>query len=348
MYILSLFSEKYKKSEIFRGPSINLKCYSSVMSKKVDRLLLLKYFRCETTPEEEAVVTRWLSIDPDGSHAREYREARIMFEGLTIYSSPVASAKKSGFYLPKPARIALQVAAAIAVVAVSALAGRRISDETYSREYRMFSVPAGKSMQMTLADGTKMWMNGGSEVEIPVLFANNSRNIRLNEGEIFLDVKRDERKPFSVSTFAGEIEVLGTKFNVEVNSQKQMFETALIEGSVKVATSAGECFLMKPNDVVRMKDNVWSQERMRSPYSVTCWMDGLIDISNIPFDELMCEFEQAFNVNVVIVRNELPELTFNRGKIRISDGVESALNLLKLSADFEYDIDRTANTIYIR
>ena len=56
----------------------------------------------------------------------------------------------------------------------------------------------------------------------------------------------------------------------------------------------------------------------------------------------------AFNVNVVIVRNELPELTFNRGKIRISDGVESALNLLKLSADFEYDIDRTANTIYIR
>ena len=77
-------------------------------------------------------------------------------------------------------------------------------------------------------------------------------------------------------------------------------------------------------------------------------MDGLIDIANISFQDLMYEFEKSFDVEVVISREKLPELTFTRGKIRVSDGVESALKLLKLSADFDYDIDRNTGTIYIR
>lgn len=318
------------------------------MRKEIDTYLLLKYFRCETTQSEDARVARWLASDPDGSHARAYREARILFEGMTLYSPEVPAERRRMFMMPKPLKVALRLAAAAAVVAVSAMVGGTLVRESYTREYRAFNVPAGKSMQMTLADGTKMWLHGGSEVEVPVIFAENGRNIRLNKGKIFLDVERDEMKPFSVETYAGRIEVLGTKFNVEVDRQHQMFSTALIEGSVKISTPGGEKFLMKPNDVVSMKDNVWSMGRMSHPYSVTCWMDGLIDIANIPFDKLMCEFEKTFDVNVVIVRKELPELTFTRGKIRISDGVESALNLLRLSADFEYDIDRTTNTIYIR
>ena len=318
------------------------------MRKEIDTYLLLKYFRCETTQSEDARVARWLASDPDGSHARAYREARILFEGITLYSPDVPENKRKNVLIPKPLRIVLQIAAAVAVVVVSALSGGRIVRESYTREFRTFNIPAGKSMQMALADGTKMWLNGGSEVEVPVLFSSKRREIRLKKGEIFLDVKRDERKPFTVDTYAGKVEVLGTRFNVEVDEQLQMFATSLIEGSVRVITSGGECFLMEPNDVVSMKDNVWSVGRMSHPYSVTCWMDGLIDIANISFDRIMCEFEKAFNVNVVIVRKELPELTFTRGKIRISDGIEPALNLLKLSADFEYDIDRTTNTIYIR
>lgn len=318
------------------------------MRKEIDTYLLLKYFRCETTPAEEASVARWLASDPDGSHAKAYREARVLFEGLTLYSPAVPAESRKKPVIPKPLKAVLQVAAAVAIVVVSAIGGGRIVRESYTREFRTFSVPAGKSMQMTLADGTKMWLNGGSEVEVPVLFSSKGREIRLNNGEIFLDVKRDESKPFTVDTYAGKVEVLGTRFNVEVDEQHQMFATSLIEGSVRISTCEGECFLMEPNDVVSMKDNVWTVGRMSHPYSVTCWIDGLIDISDISFDKLMSEFEKAFDVNVIIVRKELPELTFTRGKVRISDGVESALNLLKLSADFEYDIDRATNTIYIR
>ncbi|MGN0189156.1 MAG: FecR family protein, partial [Candidatus Cryptobacteroides sp.] len=289
------------------------------MRKEIDTYLLLKYFRCETTPAEEASVAHWLASDPDGSHAKVYREARILFEGLTLYSPAVPAEGRRNPVVPKPLKVALQIAAAVAIVVVSAIGGGRIVRESYTREFRTFNVPAGKSMQMTLADGTRMWLNGGSEVAVPVLFSSKGREIRLNNGEIFLDVKRDERRPFTVDTYAGKVEVLGTKFNVEVDENHRMFETSLIEGSVKVSTCEGECFLMKPNDVVSMKDNVWTVGRMSHPYSVTCWIDGLIDIANIPFDKLMYDFEQAFNVSVVIVRKELPELTFTRGKIRISD-----------------------------
>ena len=155
---------------------------------------------------------------------------------------------------------------------------------------------------MTLADGSRIWMNGGSEIEVPVSFARNGRNIRLNNGEIFLDVERDEKRPFRVETYAGTIEVLGTKFNVESDEARQLFSTTLIEGSVKIDADNGLQYMMQPNDIVKMEDNVWTVGRIEDTYSVTCWMNGLIDIANTPFDKLLDEFEKTFDVKIEIGR----------------------------------------------
>ena len=51
---------------------------------------------------------------------------------------------------------------------------------------------------------------------------------------------------------------------------------------------------------------------------------------------------------MIIMRQDLPQFKFTRGKLRISDGVEAALKVLKMSSDFEYEIDRNTDTIYIR
>lgn len=77
-------------------------------------------------------------------------------------------------------------------------------------------------------------------------------------------------------------------------------------------------------------------------------MNGLIDIANTPFDKLLDEFEKTFDVKIVSSLSKMPDVSFTRGKIRISDGVESALGILRLSADFNYEYDRTTNTIYIK
>lgn len=52
----------------------------------MDLYLLIRYFACRTTPQEENLVRTWLLEDKDGSRANLFREAHLMFEGMVLYS----------------------------------------------------------------------------------------------------------------------------------------------------------------------------------------------------------------------------------------------------------------------
>lgn len=97
-----------------------------------------------------------------------------------------------------------------------------------------------------------------------------------------------------------------------------------------------------------MEDNHFIVEHIDDPEAVECWTNGLIDITDIPFDQLMRKFELAYDVNIVIERDSLPQIRYTRGKVRISDGIDHALSMLALAADFTYDYDRHAGEIVVR
>lgn len=321
------------------------------MEDNIDINLLLKYFRCETTGEEDKAVGRFVADDPDGSHAKAYKEARIIFETLEVNAAAAEKfGRTAGRKKIKPLLIIGYAVSVAAAIVMAVMAGARMTERSFSSEYRTYSVPAGKTMQMTLEDGTQLWLNGGSEVEIPVAFARRTREMELKGGEVYLKVEPDASRPFVVDTYAGKVEVLGTEFNLEVDRNNDYFSTYLVKGSVKVTDKSvrEDTYYLEPNDILCWSNGVWSKSVMDNPESVTCWMDGLIDIANIPFEKLMDKFEKAFDVDVIIMRQDLPQFKFTRGKLRISDGVEAALKVLKMSSDFEYEIDRNTDTIYIR
>lgn len=67
-------------------------------------------------------------------------------------------------------------------------------------------------------------------------------------GEAMFDVEHDADHPFVVETFACDVEVLGTKFDVEAEPDEGIFSTALLRGSVKVSNklTAGESSSSSP------------------------------------------------------------------------------------------------------
>ena len=111
----------------------------------------------------------------------------MMFEGMVLYTE---EAKLLSARVPEhsPARpfwkragIAVLHAAAVAAVAVgAAFWGKRAEIDRLASEYETISVPAGERMDIVLADGTHLWMNSGTEVEVPVVFSRKSRDIRVN------------------------------------------------------------------------------------------------------------------------------------------------------------------------
>ncbi len=320
----------------------------------MDIYLLLRYFACKTTPEEERHVREWILDDKDGSRAELYRDTHIIYQGMVLHSegqmTPAATPPR--IHRPRWKSVGTRIlkVAAIAVLIIGATVWSRISVlDSISSQSEIIRVPAGERMDMILADGTHLWMNSGTEVELPVIFSRKHRNIKVNEGEVLLDVAKNEDKPFFVDTWAGTVKVLGTRFEVTADEKKGDFSASLIRGSIRVTSKLNpeDDYTLVPDEMVRLENGSLKHGRIKNITAIGCWSEGLIDVTEVSFEELMSKFEKAFDVRIIIDRDNMPLITYTRGKIRISDGLEHALSMLELGSDFRYRIDTETATVHI-
>src|SRR5687768_16676722 len=119
--------------------------------------------------------------------------------------------------------------------------------------YNTMSTPRGGQYQLTLPDGSQVWLNAESSITYPTAFSETERERRVTiKGEAYFEVAKDKTKPFIVvchpdaeqSEAEGsaeerfEIEVLGTHFNVNTYKEEPTKNITLLEGSVRIALSA--------------------------------------------------------------------------------------------------------------
>lgn len=316
----------------------------------MEQELLFRYFRGETSQEEEERILSWVEESP--ANRAEFRKAHLLFAGLALY----APAPASDAAHPKPrrrflriTRIAIRVAAAVIVAVGAAYLGKVAYHHSLSEREMSICVPAGQRMQVTLADGTHVQLNAGTTLEYPVAFGRKARRVKLS-GEALFEVTHDPSHPFIVETFATDIQVLGTKFNVLADSGSELFSTTLVEGRVKVTsrTNPAESIILQPNDRVVLEHGRLYKEHV-SDFDDLCWTEGLIHLKKMPFDELMALFERAFDVQIEIERETLPQINVMSGEVRISDGVDYALHVVEqVSTGFTYTRDEKTNVITIR
>lgn len=317
----------------------------------MDQTLLMKYFRGETSPEEEHRILSWVEASPE--NRAEFRKAHLLFDGLVLYGTkPQTEQPKVNKTQRKEWRYVRHIIQATALIVVAlgaAYFGKDYYRRSLSESETVISVPAGQRMQMTLADGTHVQLNAETTLEYPVVFSSKTRRVKLS-GEALFEVTHDPSHPFIVETFATDIQVLGTKFNVLADSENGLFSTTLVEGRVKVTSrkDPAESIILQPNDRVVLEHGRLYKERV-SDFDDLCWTEGLIHLRKMPFDELMAIFERAFDVRIEIERETLPQINVMSGEVRISDGVDYALHVVQLvSTGFTYTRDEKSNVIMIR
>lgn len=310
--------------------------------------ILYNYLKGRTTPEEEARIAEWLAADP--GNQKEMEAARFMFDGVELYGDRLRPARKASLVpLRRIGRWTVQIAAAVAIAVGAGLLANRHSLDGVRDMHNTIYVPSGQRMELTLADGTHVWLNSEARLEYPVLFAQDVRRVKL-VGEAMFDVAHDMSHPFVVETFASDIMVLGTKFDVNADVEHRKFSTALWEGSVQISNrlnSGQGDIVMRPHEKVDLIGDYLYASQIDGCDS-PCWMNGLLDITGLSFDELMEKMEQVFAVKVVVERSTMPTTTGMGGKIRINAGVDNAFRWLRSVLDFEYEIDGTSNTITVR
>jgi transmembrane sensor len=120
--------------------------------------------------------------------------------------------------------------------------------------FNTISTPRGGQYQLTLSDGTKVWLNAASSLRYPATFTGKDRQVELT-GEAYFEVAHNAAMPFKVNV-AGkeEVEVLGTHFNINSYSDEPAVKTTLLEGSVKVSKGLASIFI-KPGEQAVVSDN---------------------------------------------------------------------------------------------
>ncbi len=315
----------------------------------MDSYLLLKYFKGSASPSEKEQVYSWLANDTDGSRKESYRQMHDIYNGMALYGDGGASYMKRRSLRRRIIAGITAIAASVAIVFGLITIERNRAIDLLASKTETLYVPAGESMKLTLDDGSSIWLNGDTEIELPAVFGRKDRKITVHRGEILLDVVKDEARPFYVETFTSTVRVLGTKFEVLVDEDRSFCSVILLRGKVEaVDHNTGDVIGMVPDDLLCFEGGNVTKSRIKNHDAIDCWTEGLIDISDEPFDRLMRRFEKAFNINIIIDRPTLPAISYTRGKIRISDGIDHALSVLQLVSDFTYERDYNTNTITIK
>lgn len=308
--------------------------------------ILYRYLRGETTCEEERTLLEWLDAAPE-EHRRELDALRYVCIAADFGIRPAGRRHRFTPMLRTLGRYAAGAAAVLLLLAGANYLGRRSTVDALASRTTCIEVPLGQRIRMTLADSTAVWLNAGSRLEYPVVFARDARRVRLT-GEAMFEVRHDARQPFVVETFASVIEVLGTKFDVLADESRGRFSATLVQGHIKVTSALhpGEVFYLRSDEAIDLT-NGYLRRRLLTDPDALCWTEGLINVKR-PFDELMAEFERAYDVKIIIDRPDLPEVGYLSGQLRISDGIDHALRSLQYASDFTYERDPEQNVIVIR
>ncbi|WP_333577024.1 FecR family protein [Sphingobacterium sp.] len=210
------------------------------------------------------------------------------------------------------------------------------------------ATPLGGIYQITLPDGTKVWLNAGSSLKYPMSFAKNERRVRL-EGEAFFEVTKDSARPFKVLSKGQEIEVLGTAFNVNAYPDNTAIKTTLVKGKVKLSNNNrySEAIYLLPGQQSTNTNNGKIQLENVDTAPFTAWKEGLFYFDETPLSDALQQIGRWYNVEVKY-KGEVPQTHFY-GRIKRSKPLREVLDVLEEGGlRFELSKSDEKNILYVR
>ena len=312
----------------------------------MEKELLHKFFAGAATLEEKEAIIHWMESDPDNKQF--LLKERKLYNAVLLHGEDKQVQQQAGrqqYFLRRGVARFLRVAAMIVVA--FGLGYFWQSEKTEGPiAMQTISVPAGQCVNVTLPDGSNIWLNAQTTIQYPVSFNKENRQVKL-DGEAYFDVAKDSKRPFIVNTKECSVEVLGTKFNIDAYSSRDKFETVLMEGSVKVSMldDPTQAVSLKPNNKVYRSNGKLLTQKV-SNYERYRWKEGLICFVDEPFKVVMEDFEKFYGLTIVVNNQKVTQYLYT-GKFKQTDGVDYALSLLQKNIHFTYQRDRENHIVYI-
>lgn len=147
---------------------------------------------------------------------------------------------------------------------------------------------AGEQSQYTLSDGTTIWLNERTRIEVDRAFGKKLRKLKL-EGEAFFSVAPGAARPFVVETPDSRVQVLGTQFNLRHYPEEKEVMLYVAEGRVAFTPRAGEGrFELGAGERLRYQPQKRHLHRERDQYgNAISWKTKRFRFRNTPLEEVL-------------------------------------------------------------
>lgn len=198
--------------------------------------------------------------------------------------------------------------------------------DSYHKLYNQLIVPKGKRSQLLLSDGTKVWVNAGTKVIYPRVFGEKKREIYV-DGEVYLEVTPDVKRPFYVNTEGFEVKVLGTSFDVFAYKQMPVSHVVLVNGAVEIKDQQNMQVRMIPNELVEFKQNSITEKRTVNASDYKAWIDGLMVLNGDNLQMLAERLSLLYGTKIVCDSSLDNEQVY--GKLDLRDNLDEIIDYIK-------------------
>lgn len=233
------------------------------------------------------------------------------------------------------------------LVKLEKLADGRIvyTGNTNEAVYNTLTNPRGsKSIDLTLGDGSHVWLNAGSSITYPVAFAaNKERRVKMTGEAYYEIVHRDDRAGFVVENNHTEVKVLGTHFNVKAYDNEPDMKITLLEGSVGI--NRGDQFqLLKPNQQAVLTGNVIQLVDDADTEQAVAWKNGVTSFHSVDLATILREIERWYNIETMVQGN-IPDRSFY-AEVSRTAALSEILKVLELNnVKYVYDAGKRKLTV---
>lgn len=260
------------------------------------------------------------------------------FENLWKKINPTSG--KTKFSIGK--RILQYAAAIIFLLSIGGLAGYFLSGtktvEIADSGIQKYTATKGSVSTIEMADGTKVWLNSGSELTYREDHQTKQRLAELH-GEAFFEVKHRDDYPMLIKVGQIIVRDLGTTFNIKAYPDDQHVETSLIEGKADILNSSGKSLVeLKPGERA-----VYNSENRKITIThfqsnvLSAWRDGKFVIRDQRLEDIFTEISRWYDVEFKFENQALRDYRYT-GNIKKSTTAQHVLKMLKLTTNFNYKI----------
>lgn len=196
--------------------------------------------------------------------------------------------------------------------------------------------------EVTLPDGSTMWMNAHTRAYVPTKFTGKNREV-IVDGEAYFDVVRDTQHPFIVKSSNTQVEVLGTKFAVKDGLYAKESNVVLVSGSVMVdSKNSGSRTKLQPNQRLKINETEFAVENVNAEELVS-WIKGIYTINEENLSSILKDLANYYGVKLKIEKEINTPFS---GKIDLGESFESILIGFKTMKYIEYQYINGCYIIY--